>query len=126
MTDIGPQRQESPLAQNIDISCASELRLPGSFPVLAIRDHTSALKTSLPADHGDFVTSSLQDLSRFKHATEYFIPSLFNGFEIYPHAPSHIDLALDKFRNELSNIWSSLSKFARVERNARLIAVVAM
>ena len=70
MTDIGPQYQGSPLAQNIDLSCDSELRVPGSFPV---RGHTSALKTSLPADHGDGVPSPPEDLNRFKHATEYFV-----------------------------------------------------
>ena len=73
MTDIGPQFQESPLAQSIDLSCASELHVPGNFPVPTIRGHTSALKSSLPADHGDSVSSTPQDLSRFKHATEYFV-----------------------------------------------------
>ncbi len=73
VTDIGPQPQGSPLTQNIDLSCARELRVPGSFPVPTIRGHTSALETSLPTDHGDGVISTLQDLSRFKHATEYFI-----------------------------------------------------
>jgi hypothetical protein len=73
MTDIGPQCQGSPLAQNIDLSCASELRVPGSFPVPTTRGHTSALKTSLPADHGDGVPSTPQELSGFKHATEYFV-----------------------------------------------------
>jgi hypothetical protein len=72
MTDIGPQCQGSPLAQNIDLSCASEMHIPGSFPVPTIRGHTSALETSLPADHGDGVPSTPLDLSRFKHATEYF------------------------------------------------------
>jgi hypothetical protein len=70
--DIGPQFQGSPLAQNIDLSCASELRVPGNFPVPMVRGHTSALETSLPADHGDGVTSTLEDLSRFNHAAEYF------------------------------------------------------
>ncbi|KAF8496444.1 hypothetical protein F5888DRAFT_1703902, partial [Russula emetica] len=66
----------------------------------------SALKTSLPADHGDGVPSTTQDLNRFKHATEYIV------------------LALGKIRNEISNIWSSLSKFAHVERNTLTTAVV--
>jgi hypothetical protein len=72
MTDIEPQCQGSPFAQNIDFSCARELRVPGSFPVSTI-GHTSALKTSLPAYHGDDVPSTPQDLSIFKHATEYFV-----------------------------------------------------
>jgi hypothetical protein len=63
--------------QNIDLSCASELRVPGSFPVPTILGHTSALKTSLPADHGDGVPSTPQDLSRLKHATEYFVALAF-------------------------------------------------
>ena len=71
MTDIGPQCRGPPLVQNSDLSCASELRVPGSFPVPTIRRHTSALKTSLPANHGDGVPSTPQDLRRFKHATEY-------------------------------------------------------
>jgi hypothetical protein len=70
LADFGPQSQGSPLTQNIDLSCASELRVPGSFPVPTIRGHTRA-ETSLPSDHGD--ASTLQDLSRFKHATEYFV-----------------------------------------------------
>ena len=69
MTDIGPQSQGSPLAQNIDLSCTSESRVPGSFPVPTIRGQTSALETSLPADRGDGVPSTPQDLSGFKHAT---------------------------------------------------------
>jgi hypothetical protein len=75
MTDTVPQCQgpRSPPVQNIDLSCASELRVPGSFPILTIRGHTSAFETSLPADHGDGVDSALQDLSRLKHAIEYFI-----------------------------------------------------
>jgi hypothetical protein len=102
MTDIGPQCQGSPLAQNIDLSCAGELRVPGSFPVPTIRGHTSALETSLPADHGDGVLSTPQGLSRFKRATEYFVA-----------------LAIQR-------IWSSLSKFAHVERDTLTTAVVLM
>ena len=64
----------SPLVQEIDLSCASEFRVPGSFPEPTIRGHTSAPITSLPTDHGDAVTSTLQDSSRIEHATEYFIP----------------------------------------------------
>ncbi len=70
MTDIGPQCQGSPLAQSIDHNSTSELRVPGSF---LVPGHTSALKTSLPAEHGDGVPSTPQDLSGFKHATEYFV-----------------------------------------------------
>ena len=73
MTDIGSQFQGSPLAQSIDLSYASELHVPGSFPVPTIRGPTSALKSSLPADHGDSLSSTPQDLSRLKHATEYFL-----------------------------------------------------
>jgi hypothetical protein len=73
MTDIGPQCEEPPLAQNIDLSCSSELHVPGSFPVPTIGGHTSAFKPSLPADHGDGVTSTPQDLSTLKHAAEYFV-----------------------------------------------------
>ena len=69
MTDIGSLCQGSPLTQNADLSCASELRVPGNFPVPTIRGHTSALQASLPADHGD----SMEGSSRFKHATEYFV-----------------------------------------------------
>jgi hypothetical protein len=36
--------------QNIDLSCASELRVPGSFLVSTIRGDTSAPQTSLPPD----------------------------------------------------------------------------
>ena len=72
MTDIEPpgQYQGSPPAQNIDLNCASELRESGSFIVPTTRQHTSGLKTSLPADHGDGVPSTPQDSGRFKHATE--------------------------------------------------------
>ncbi len=103
MSDTGPQCQgpRSPPAQNIDLSCASELCVPGSFPVPTIRGHTSALETSLPADHGDGVV------------------------EIDPLV-RHIILALDKVRNELSNTWSSLSKFAHEERNTPMATVVIM
>ena len=82
MTDIrpGPQCQGPSLAQDIDFSCASELRVPGSFPVPTIRGHTSAPKTSQSADHGDGVLSTPQDLSRFKHATEYFIAFAIQQF----------------------------------------------
>ena len=73
MIDIRPRCQGSPLVQDVDLNCASELRVPGSFPVPTIREYTRALKTSLPTDLGDGVTSTLQDLSRFNHAIEYFI-----------------------------------------------------
>ncbi|KAF8504408.1 hypothetical protein F5888DRAFT_1655483, partial [Russula emetica] len=70
--------------------------------------HTTALNTSQLADHGDGVPSTPQDLSRLKNATE------------------HIVLALGKIRNELSNIWSSLSKFAHVERNTLTTTVIVI
>jgi len=79
MTDIGPQSQGSPLAQNIGLSCASEMRVQGSSPVPTIRGHTSTLENSLP-DHGDGVDSALQDLSRFKRATKYFIALAIQRF----------------------------------------------
>jgi hypothetical protein len=126
MTDIGPQCQGSPVAQNIDLSCASELHVPGSFPVPTIRGHTSALKASLPADHNDSVPSTPQDLSRLKHATEHFVALAIQQLRNLIPYPTHIALALGKIRNELSNIWSSLSKFARVERNTLMTAVVVM
>ena len=130
MTDIGPQSQGSLPALNIDLSCASESRVPGSFPVPTIRGHTSALETSLPADHGDGVLSTPQGLSRFKHATEYFDALATSIQRLWNSSPysRHIVLALDKIRNEFPNIWSSISKFAHVlvERNALTIAVVLM
>jgi len=73
MTDIGPQCQGSSLAQNSDLSCDSELHVPGGFPVPTIQGHASALKTSPLAGHGDGMPTIFQDLSRFKHATEYYI-----------------------------------------------------
>ena len=125
MTDIGSQYQGSPLAQNI-LNCASELRVPGSFPVPTIQGYTSTLKTSLPADHGDGVPSTPQDLSRFKHATEYFVALAIQRLRNLSPFPRHTVLALGKIRNELSIIWSSLSKFAHVNRNKLTIAVVLM
>jgi hypothetical protein len=122
VTDIGSQCQGSPLVQDIDLSCASELRVPGSFPVPTIRGPTSAFKASLPTDHGDTVNSTLPDFSRFKHATEYFIALAIQRFP----CPTPIVLAVGKIRNELSSIWSSLSKFAHVERNTLMTAVVVM
>ena len=88
MTDIGPQCQGSPFAQNTDFSCARELRVPGSFPVSMI-GQTNALNPSLPAHHGDDVPSTPQDLSIFKRATEYFVLSLFNDFESYTIPQAH-------------------------------------
>lgn len=115
MTDIEPQCQGSPLAQNIDLSCASELRVPGSFP-----------ETSLPADHGDGVPSTPQDLSRFKHATEYFVALAIQRLRNLSPYPRPIVLALSRIRNELPNIWSSISKFVHVERNTLMTIVVIM
>ena len=86
MTDIGSQFQGSRLAENVDLSPDSELRVPGSFPVPTIPGHTTAPKTSLPADHGDGVLSTPQDLSSFKHATEYLVALAIQLFEIYFHA----------------------------------------
>ena len=73
MTDIDPKCQGSPLTQSIDLSRASELRAPGSFPVPTTLGYISAFESSLPADPGDGVPPTPQDLSRFKHATEYFV-----------------------------------------------------
>ena len=94
-----------------------------------IQGHTSALKTSLPADHGDGVPSTPstpQDLSRFKHATEYVVALAIQRLRNLSPCPRHIVSALGKIRNELSHIWSSLSKFARVERNTLTTAVIIM
>ena len=79
MTDIGPPCEGSPVVQDVDLNYASELRV--------IREYMSALKTSLPTDLGDGVTSTLQDLSRFKHVIEYFISLVIQRFEIYSHTP---------------------------------------
>ena len=126
MADIGSQCQGSPLAQDIDLSCASELQVPGSFPVTVptMRGCTSTLNTSLPTDHGDGVTSTLQDMNRFEYATEYFIALAIQRLLNLIACPRHIVLALHKIRNELSNIWSNLSKFALVERNPLTTGVV--
>lgn len=124
--DIGPQCQGSPVAQNIDLSCVSELHVPGGFPEPTIRGHMSALNTFLPADDGDSVPSTPQDLSRFKRATEHFFAFAIQRLRNLPPFPTHIALALDKIRNEVSNIWSSLSKFAHVERNTLMAAVVVI
>jgi hypothetical protein len=122
VTDIGSQCQGSPLVQDIDPSCASEFRVPGSFPVPTIRGRTSVFKPFLPTDHGDTANSTLPDSSRFKHATGYFIALAIQRFP----CPTPIVLSVGKIRNELSSIWSSLSKFAYVERNTLMTAVVVM
>ena len=124
MTDIGPQG--SSLAQNSDLSCDSESRVPGGFPVPTIRGHTSALKTSPLADHDDGVPTILQDLSGFKHATEYFVYLTIQRLRNVSPCPGHFVLALGKIRNELSNIWSSFGKFVHVDGNTLTAAVVIM
>ena len=89
MTDIEPQRQGSPLPQNFDLSCASELRIPGSYPVLTIRGHTRALN-SLPADHS-VPSSTLQDLGRFRHVIEHLVVLAIQRLQILPSWPRHIE-----------------------------------
>ena len=88
MTDIGPQSQWSPLApQNIDLCYTIESHgsspplIPGSLPVVTIREDTSKRETSLPADQGDSVPSTPQDsadstLHGLGHAAEYVVPSI--------------------------------------------------
>jgi hypothetical protein len=127
MTVIGrPQCQGPSVAHNIDLSCTTELRVPGSFPVPTIRGHTSTLETSLPADHDDAVPSTPQDLSRFKRATEYFVAPAIQRLGDSSPCSRHIVLALGKIINELSNIWPSLSKFAHIERSTLTAAAVVM
>jgi hypothetical protein len=132
-TDIEPQSQRSPLAaQIIDLGYASESRgssppaVPGSFPVPTIRVQR---ETSLLADDGDSAPSTPQDLGDstlrgLGHAAEYFVVFAIPELRNLSPSPRDILLAISKFRRSPSNVWPSLSKFAHVERDRLLTAVV--
>ena len=132
MTDIESQSQWSPLAtQNIDLGYTSESRessppvVPGGLPVPTIRGDTKR-ETSLPADDGD-TPQDLADsctLSGLGHTAEYFVVPAIQGLRNLSPCPRDIPLAFGKTGVTPSNVWSSLSKFAHVERDRLLGAVV--
>ena len=106
--------------------------LPGSFPVPTIQGESgeaSKLEASLPADDPGNSPCTKQDsaggmLDGVGHAAEYSSVLTTKGLRNLFQFTRDIFQALSKIRRSPSNVWPSLSKFAHVERDRLLTAIV--
>ena len=124
-------------AQSIDLIDSSESKglgdvstsaLPGGFPVTKILGEESKRETSMPADGRDNSSFTQQDsadsaLRQVGHAAEYFVILTTRGLR-NSSLSRDIRLTLNKIRRSPSDIWPNLSKFAHVEPDRILSAVV--
>ena len=132
-------QQPPPTAQNIDLDHTSECHgrppptLPGRLPAPTIQGDTSNHDISLLAEHGDSVSTTLQDLGDSAaisapldggHDAKYFVfltTQDMGNLSLSARAT----LTPDKTRNTLSSVWSSVHKFVQVERH-RLVPAIAV
>lgn len=123
-----------PAARNIDLDHTSECHgippptVQGSLPVATIQGDSNNHDVSLLPDHGDSVSTTLQDLSDNAPLDGGHDPEYFVFLTIQDLRKSFLsirdNLTPDKTRNALSSVWSSIHKFAQVERYRLVPAIV--